>query len=206
MLSLFVGRQPELSKGNKPLSEWVQPDTGTNGSTTFSVEWYLKDMQERVQNKTVDKLTVKDLKNFIKAIGGGSRGNWHKEDLVQEIYDMYAQRGVFPRPLGDSKNVKFEPNCSPNNTTTPLQNPPTYNSINLTATYTLSDASRFVMKFEPENGSSSSDSKENIAMKPEKSEKFSMETGNDTDNISPAASSHLPLSNILISRNFCNIF
>ena len=88
----------------------MQPDTGTNGSTTFSVEWYLKDMQERVQNKTVDKLTVKDLKNFIKAIGGGSRGNWHKEDLVQEIYDMYAQRGVFPRPLGDSKNVKFEPN------------------------------------------------------------------------------------------------
>ena len=161
------------------MNEWA------NGIPTFS------DVEKRVQIKAVDTLRVPDLKNFIKSMGGGSRGNYHKDELVKEVYDIFAKRAL------GATNVKVEP-YSPN--TISPQNPPS-NS-------TLSEAkpSPFVMKFEPENGSSSSDSKENIAMKPEKSEKFSMETGNDTDNISPAASSHLPLSNILISRNFCNIF
>ena len=88
-------------KGNMPLNEWVH--ASTNGVTTFS------DMERRVQNKNVDSLEVIDLKNFIKAVGEGSRGNCHKDELVQEVYDIFAKRA-----LDDiATNVKIEPS-SPN--------------------------------------------------------------------------------------------
>ena len=86
-------------KGNMPLNEWVH--ASTNGVTTFS------DMERRVQNKNVETLQVIDLKNFIKAVGEGSRGNYHKDELVQEVYDIFAKRAL------DTTNVKVEP-YSPN--------------------------------------------------------------------------------------------